>query len=94
MAEAESPSSASMGTKTPPPEPGALQQEHAPATAGRPSVAPNMEKVHGDKIEIREDDCYDELGFKFSTLKKWYIISVVFWVQVCMKAYLTADWAY
>lgn len=84
MAEAESPS-ASSGSKPFSPEPGALQQEHAPATAGRPSVAPNTEKVHDGKVEIREDDCYDELGFEFPTLRKWYIITVVFWVQVRLE---------
>lgn len=81
MATAEFTDSASSGSKTSP-EPGALQQEHAPATAGRPSVAPNTEKVHDGKVEISEDDCYDDLGFRFPTLKKWYIITVVFWVQV------------
>ncbi|KAI6778043.1 major facilitator superfamily domain [Emericellopsis cladophorae] len=38
-----------------------------------------------DKYEITEDDCYDELGFKFPTWKKWYILTVIFWVQVSMN---------
>lgn len=38
-----------------------------------------------DKYEITEDDCYDELGFGFSTAKKWYILTVIFWVQVSMN---------
>ncbi|KAM3499643.1 hypothetical protein MY10362_007112 [Beauveria mimosiformis] len=38
-----------------------------------------------DKYEITEDDCYDELGFSFSTWKKWYILTVIFWVQVSMN---------
>ncbi|KAF4125505.1 Major Facilitator Superfamily [Geosmithia morbida] len=38
-----------------------------------------------DKNEITEDDCYDELGFGFSWWKKWYILTVIFWVQVSMN---------
>ncbi|KAM3474869.1 hypothetical protein MY8738_007667 [Beauveria namnaoensis] len=38
-----------------------------------------------DKYEITEDDCYDELGFSFPTWKKWYILTVIFWVQVSMN---------
>ena len=37
------------------------------------------------RIEITEDDCYDELGYGFSTAKKWYILTVIFWVQVSMN---------
>lgn len=48
--------------------------------------AGNLEKVGTyDKIEITEDDCYDELGFSFSWGKKWYILTVIFWVQVSMN---------
>ncbi|GKT41816.1 putative transporter [Colletotrichum spaethianum] len=38
-----------------------------------------------DKYEINEDDCYDELGFSFPKWKKWYILTVIFWVQVSMN---------
>lgn len=38
-----------------------------------------------DKIEITEEDCYDELGFGFPTWKKWTILSIVFLVQVSMN---------
>ena len=38
-----------------------------------------------DKYEITEDDCYDELGFSFPNWKKWYILSVIFLVQVSMN---------
>lgn len=37
------------------------------------------------KNEITEDDCYSELGFCFSNRKKWYILTVIFWVQVSMN---------
>ncbi|CAM1508619.1 Fc.00g054670.m01.CDS01 [Cosmosporella sp. VM-42] len=38
-----------------------------------------------DKYEITEDDCYDELGYTFPKWKKWYILTVIFWVQVSMN---------
>ncbi|OBR10197.1 Major facilitator superfamily transporter [Colletotrichum higginsianum IMI 349063] len=38
-----------------------------------------------DKYEITEDDCYDELGFSFPKWKKWYILTIIFWVQVSMN---------
>ena len=38
-----------------------------------------------DKYEITEEDCYEELGFCFSNKKKWYILSVIFVVQVSMN---------
>ena len=37
------------------------------------------------RIEITEDDCYDELGFSFPSWKKWTILSVIFAVQVSMN---------
>ena len=37
------------------------------------------------RIEITEDDCYDELGFSFPTWKKWTILSIIFAVQVSMN---------
>ncbi|KAL8830240.1 MAG: hypothetical protein Q9170_005823 [Blastenia crenularia] len=38
-----------------------------------------------ERIEITEEDCYDELGFCFPTWKKWSILSVIFAVQVSMN---------
>lgn len=38
-----------------------------------------------DKYEISEEDCYEELGFCFPTAKKWYIVTIIFWVQVSMN---------
>ena len=37
------------------------------------------------KIELKESDCYDELGFGFPAWKKWTILSVIFIVQVSMN---------
>lgn len=38
-----------------------------------------------DRIEITEDDCYDELGFCFTESKKWLVLTVIFLVQVSMN---------
>jgi MFS family permease len=38
-----------------------------------------------DKVELTEDDCYDELGFAFPKWKKWWILTVIFIVQVSMN---------
>jgi hypothetical protein len=38
-----------------------------------------------DKYEISEEDCYEELGFCFPNSKKWYIVTIIFWVQVSMN---------
>jgi len=38
-----------------------------------------------EKIEITEEDCYDELGFSFPEWKKWTILTVIFMVQVSMN---------
>ncbi|CDR98496.1 hypothetical protein [Sporisorium scitamineum] len=37
------------------------------------------------KIEITEDECYDELGYSFPAWKKWTILTVIFWIQVSMN---------
>jgi hypothetical protein len=47
---------------------------------------PGVDKVGTyDKIEITEEDCYEELGFSFPTWKKWTILTVIFIVQVSMN---------
>ncbi|KAI5358587.1 Putative major facilitator superfamily, MFS transporter superfamily [Septoria linicola] len=38
-----------------------------------------------DRYELTEDDAYKELGFCFPNWKKWYILSVIFIVQVSMN---------
>ncbi|KAL6721485.1 hypothetical protein ACLMJK_000589 [Lecanora helva] len=37
------------------------------------------------KIELKEEDNYEHLGFSYSTRKKWAILSVIFMVQVSMN---------
>lgn len=59
------------------------KQEDAGLPAGN---ANNLEKLGtNDKYEITEDDCYSELGYCFPTWKKWFILTVIFWVQVSMN---------
>jgi sugar phosphate permease len=58
---------------------------NAPGGRGSDGKA-NLEKIgSNDKYEITEDDCYDELGFSFPTWRKWYILTVIFIVQVSMN---------
>jgi hypothetical protein len=38
-----------------------------------------------EKIEITEEECAGELGYAFSSWKKWRIIAVIFIVQVSMN---------
>ncbi|KAL2214674.1 MFS general substrate transporter [Sarocladium strictum] len=52
---------------------------HSPGSADSTGLSAD------EKIEITEDDCYEELGFCFPTWKKWYILTVIFWVQVSMN---------
>ncbi|EEY22404.1 multidrug transporter [Verticillium alfalfae VaMs.102] len=55
-------------------------------TAGAGGRNGNLEKLGtNDKYEITEDDCYEELGYSFPNWKKWYILTVIFWVQVSMN---------
>jgi hypothetical protein len=37
------------------------------------------------KIELKESNCHDKLGFSFSPFKKWTILTVIFAVQVSMN---------
>ena len=53
------------------------KQEPIPSTQGR--------VLDDGRIEITEDDCYDELGFSFPAWKKWTILSIIFAVQVSMN---------
>lgn len=35
---------------------------------------PQIDLEGNEKIEIQEEDCYDQLGFSFPTWKKWTIL--------------------
>lgn len=66
---------------------GILNEDHpSPGGTSGDLNGPQLEKLGThDKREITEDDCYDELGFSFPKWKKWYILTIVFWVQVSMN---------
>jgi len=62
------------------------KEDVADAQKDRKANGVDLEKLgSNDKYEITEDDCYDELGFSFPTWKKWYILTVIFIVQVSMN---------
>ncbi|KAL4793313.1 major facilitator superfamily domain-containing protein [Aspergillus venezuelensis] len=44
-----------------------------------------LEDKLAEKVELNEDDCYNELGYAFPSWKKWMIISIIFLVQVSMN---------
>lgn len=41
-----------------------------------PATGKPFHDVDGDKIELTEEDCEDELGFAYPTWKKWTILTV------------------
>ncbi|EEP78146.1 hypothetical protein UREG_02991 [Uncinocarpus reesii 1704] len=43
------------------------------------------ERLPDGRIELQESDCYEKLGFCFSTTKKWTILCVIFAVQISMN---------
>lgn len=50
-------------------------QVFMPPTNGSDDLAEAEKVGTNDKIELTEDDCYDELGFGFSSYKKWCVSS-------------------
>lgn len=38
-----------------------------------------------DREIIKEEDVYDQLGFGYSTWKKWTTLTIIFWIQVSMN---------
>ena len=62
--------------------------EKLPRAPSRQEITPqgNEDAPRADgKVELKEKDCYDKLGFGFSSFKKWTILSVIFAVQVSMN---------
>jgi hypothetical protein len=65
---------------------GGTQVVQPPQDTDESQDLPPVEKTGTyDKIELTEDDCYDELGFGFPNWKKWTIITIIFLVQVSMN---------
>ncbi|KAI1004617.1 hypothetical protein K3495_g3596 [Podosphaera aphanis] len=42
-------------------------------------------ELETSRFELTEEACYDELGYSFSTTKKWTILTVIFIVQLSMN---------
>ncbi|PWN30339.1 putative MFS multidrug transporter [Jaminaea rosea] len=47
--------------------------------------AAGVTKRMNDKLVLSEVECYDQLGFSWPTWKKWWVLTVIFWVQVSMN---------
>ncbi|RKF74639.1 putative efflux pump kojT [Golovinomyces cichoracearum] len=67
-----------------------LEEVHKPEISNTESAKNGNDSMteydlNGPKFELTEDMCYDELGYSFSSLKKWTILSVIFMVQVSMN---------
>lgn len=65
-----------------------LDNEISEGSSEKHSPAPIHEEksgMTGEKEELTEDGCYDELGFSFPTWKKWTILSIIFVVQTSMN---------
>ena len=71
--------------------------EKAPSPGDSSDTGPGSDKPPNDekaepattredgKIEIKEEDHWDKLGYSFSPFRKWTILTVIFWVQVSMN---------
>lgn len=71
--------------------------EKAPSPGDGSDTAPSSDNPRTDdkaepattredgKIEIKEEDALDKLGYSFSPFRKWTILTVIFWVQVSMN---------
>ncbi|KAK5658334.1 hypothetical protein OQA88_2310 [Cercophora sp. LCS_1] len=64
------------------------QEEGLTILQPREDVATEEKEVTGGenrKIELKEEDAWEELGFSFPTWKKWMILTVIFLVQTSMN---------
>lgn len=57
----------------------AVHQERSDEKLFKPNYTP------GEKREITQEECYDQLGFCFPFWKKWTILTVIFIVQMSMN---------
>ncbi|KAK9562795.1 hypothetical protein V6Z88_004311 [Aspergillus fumigatus] len=68
---------------------------HSPASQSRACHGEERQKEEGadgaadgrtdGKVELKENDCYDKLGFSYPSWKKWTILTVVVMVQISMN---------
>ncbi|KAL9628692.1 MAG: hypothetical protein Q9204_005730 [Flavoplaca sp. TL-2023a] len=66
-------------------EPGGAVSDSSSDNKSPPAFGEKGSFSPDERIEITEEDCYDELGFCFPSLKKWTILSIIFLVQVSMN---------
>lgn len=60
-------------------------EEDLPVNTHSPPSFDQAEDVSNPKIILTETHCYAELGYSFSSTKKWTIIMVIFLVQTSMN---------
>jgi hypothetical protein len=75
-----------------------LSSEETVADKNETTIGPNVAQTVGARVaekehvkeesgkrELKEEDCEGELGFAFSSRKKWWILTVIFLVQTSMN---------
>ncbi|PWY89593.1 synaptic vesicle transporter [Aspergillus sclerotioniger CBS 115572] len=63
------------------------QNLKTPVPSSDPTAGTTLHQLENasEKVELTEDDCYDQLGYAFPSWRKWMIISVIFLVQTSMN---------
>lgn len=95
--QAGSPSNPPKDMEQPPPQYGEATKETEPTRPAAPERAKtgesrlsrawtkrNLPRTDG-KIELKEKEAWDKLGYSFPTWKKWLILTVIFTVQMSMN---------
>ncbi|BCS09055.1 hypothetical protein ALUC_21425A [Aspergillus luchuensis] len=87
--ESEASSSTQTDTILDPATEKALEQQQKsqplPSDPNAGTTLHQLENAASEKVELTEEDCYDQLGYAFPSWKKWMIISVIFLVQTSMN---------
>ncbi|GKZ17679.1 hypothetical protein AbraCBS73388_009996 [Aspergillus brasiliensis] len=87
--ESEASSSTHTDTILDPATEKALEQQQKsqtlPSDPNAGTTLHQLENAASEKVELTEEDCYDQLGYAFPNWKKWMIISVIFLVQTSMN---------
>jgi hypothetical protein len=64
----------------------AINPTNEPTTSSRLISEDQASEITIDTRKVlTEEDCYEELGFNFSTRRKWVILTITFCVQVSMN---------
>lgn len=72
------------GSKTSGEVPGALDKLTTTNSTWKEPAQP-FQSTTGDKVELKEEDAWSELGFCWPSCKKWMILTVIFVVQTSMN---------